>query len=765
MRTSDLDLAEWSQPEALESPFAEAFALDGKRGDEGFSWSEALSPFADPDREDVVAEADSLLSEALADLRDDAFHEAVAMLAEETEQAVSERFLGESVFSGGQQERFADNYLSSVQLAAEQYLTELESGLAGLDFASLDPERLDETLDSFDPAPGDLTPAGEEFIGSLIKKAKKAVRFVADKAKQVGKLALLGPLLKQLKKLVKPLLKRVLSMAIGRLPAALQPAARKLATSFTGESYEDSEEPEIAPTAAVDTQTLADSFDFRLAEALAYPEALAELESEAFAAGEDEALAESSELEHLAQARGALIDSLNEGDPEALEPAIEQFLPIVLTALRTGIKLVGRPKVVGVIAKYLARLIGRYVDKDSATPLARAIADTGLRLATLEAESDSGEAAPIALASVIEDTVRRFAENEDYVLENEELTQVALGDAFAEAVATHFPAEQVREDLQLAPSLGGTFVTRQPRGLRSYAKYSRAPEIEITSRLADRLPGFGGTTLGAATRAAGGRFPMKARMHVYQMRPGSTVGAVARHDGRHGGARNAYPLTPGAAGVLLREPALGTHVPAKFMRNRHRLAAGQRIYIIEPLGGAAGIARPGTARTAAGRVWLAVNPAKSRITVGFYLSEAEAQEMAGALRAGRGAAPVLAKLFAALKPLARPQGEDEAESFDPPLGEEGESFEDFAAKRGLPRKDKHKLRKRIAAWALTALAGWLRDNAEAFARAAAHPDPGVTLRVRLGDVPGLAKFDAASVLAALRGKPTATITVSPGRRR
>ena len=35
----------------------------------------------------------------------------------------------------------------------------------------------------------------------------------------------------------------------------------------------------------------------------------------------------------------------------------------------------------------------------------------------------------------------------------------------------------------------------------------------------------------------------------------------------------------------------------------------------------------------------------------------------------------------------------------------------------------------------------------------------------LGDVPGLAKFDAASVLAALRGKPTATITVSPGRRR
>jgi hypothetical protein len=43
--------------------------------------------------------------------------------------------------------------------------------------------------------------------------------------------------LKQLKKLVKPLLKRVLSMAIGRLPAPLQPAARKLAASFASVKF------------------------------------------------------------------------------------------------------------------------------------------------------------------------------------------------------------------------------------------------------------------------------------------------------------------------------------------------------------------------------------------------------------------------------------------------------------------------------------------------------------------------------------------------
>jgi hypothetical protein len=39
----------------------------------------------------------------------------------------------------------------------------------------------------------------------------------------------LGPILEKLKALVKPLLKRVIQTAIGKLPVALQPVARKLA--------------------------------------------------------------------------------------------------------------------------------------------------------------------------------------------------------------------------------------------------------------------------------------------------------------------------------------------------------------------------------------------------------------------------------------------------------------------------------------------------------------------------------------------------------
>ena len=763
---ADVEMVHTTQPAVLESPFAEASAFAPVDAGEAFSWNEALSPFADPEAGDFFGEGDALLREVLGELRDEGFHEAITQLSEEIETAVADRFMGETDTSGPSQERFADNYLSSVRFAAEQYLTNLDSELSNLDFASLDANGLDATLDSFDPPAGDLTPAGEEFLGKLVKKAKSAVRFVANKAKQVGKLALplLTPFLKQLRRLVNPLLKRVLSLAIGRLPAPLQPAARTLAAKFIGETQDDGEDQEMSPANPVDSEVLADSFDYRLAEALAYPERLAELDNEAFAAGADEIFEESHELAYLAEARGALIDSLSEAHPEAIEPAVEQFVPAVLAALRTGIKLVGRPRVVGFIAKYLAGLIRPYVEKDQAAPLARAIADTGLRLATLEAETDTAETAQVALASVIEDTVRRFAENDDYVMESDELGQGARAEAFGEAVATHFPDFEVREDLRLAPSLAGTFITRSPRALRSYAKYSRTPEIEISSRLADTLPGFGGTTLGAATREAGGRFPMRARMHIYQIRPGTTLGAIARHDRRHGAIQNAYPLTHNAAGMLLREPALGTRVPKKFMRNHGRLAAGQRVYVLEPIGGA-GAGHPGAPKMDAARVWLSVNPTKARLSVGFYLSEPQAQQVAAALRAGRGAAPLLSRLYTALKPAIKPQSEGEAVGFEPPLGEDGEGFDDFAAKRGLERSMKRQLRKQVAAWALTAASEWLRNNAEAFIRAAAHPDPGVTLRVRLNDVPGLAKLDVSTAQALLRSKPAAAISVSPGHRK
>jgi hypothetical protein len=779
-------------------PFSEAaFAKPNgfeRAAPEPVQWTETVSPFTEaPDRGAMESEGDRLIGEALDELRDESFDEAVANLVEETEQAIGERFANESPSSASERERFADAHLANVRFESHQYLEALETGLQGLDLESFNEQQLDEMLDRLDPNLGELTPAGEEFIGKLVRKAKSAVKFVVKTAKNIGgKIAstVIGPVLKKLRRLINPLLRRVLSFAIGRLPAALQPAARTLAKRFTSETEAEAEaenladESPMSPANLTDVEALTESFDEALAEAVTNlsPEGLEGESLEAFDQFDTEG-AESRQLEALADARGELIDRLAaSGDNEDLAPAVEQFVPAILAALRLGINLIGRPKVVGFLAKYIGQLIKRWVGPQLAGPLSNAIVDTGLRLITLEAEAgeagDSREAAgPVALASVIEDTVRKLAESEDYVFENEDLMQLAAAEAFSQAVATHFPTQFVRPALQQAPSLGGTFVTRRPRSVRRFYKYTRTPDVEVSAQIADAIPTFGGATLGAVLRASGATFPVRARLHIYQAAVGTTVPGMMRVDRRHAGGRRfrrpalAHPLTPAAAGLLLREPGLGVAVPARFMRSRHRIAAGQRFFHLEPTGPASMLAlqEAEAPRLAAPtRAWTVINLRKARITVGFHLSETESQTVVTAIRAGRGGAALLQALMAAYKTMdgAGARGRVRARI----LREEGEDFEDFAANLGkIASGLTGSLRKRLRAWVLPALAAWVRSNAEAFARAAAAPEDGVTIRVRLTGVPGLDLLGRLPDLPKLgmpkipRGTPSINITVSPGR--
>lgn len=774
---------QWQVQPALLNPFQETFTTrdEGPRVAAVAAWPETSTPFAEAEGPLVAhSEADRLFAEAFSELRDEAFDESLAFLTEETEQAVAERFTGETPAAGPERERFAEAYLSPVRFEAEQYLDGLQEGLAGMDVASLSEQQLDEVLERFDPQQAELTPAGEEFVGKLVQKAKKAVKFVAGAAKAVGKLAspLLAPVLKALRKLVNPLLRRVLAMAIGRLPAPLQPAARKLAARFTSETFEGEEEAIASPANLTDVEALAESFDAAVAQSMAFGP---EQEEESFAGERDEAGVESRELEALATARSALIERIRTADEEEdLAPAIEQFVPAVLGALRLGIRLVGRPKVVSFLARYVGQLIKRWVGPQLSQPLATAIVDTGLRLATLEAESGSAselrhdEAAPVALASVVEDTVRRLAEQHESVLENEDLMQLATAEAFNQAVSSHFPGQLLRADLQQAPSLGGAFVARRPRAVRTYRKYSRVPEIEITPQLADALPAFGGTSVGAALKAAGATLPARARMHIYQATAGTTVPSTLRQD--RGGARatfGAHPLTPAAAGLLLREPKLGVAVPPAYLQSRNRIAAGQRFYVLEPVGAAtAGLVKGAAAalRTAPSRATVRVNQRRGRVTVSFYLSEAEAQAVAAAIRQGRGAHALLQALTNAWRELDKPAAGDGAA---PPMQREDEDFAAFpgAVSRLVKPALASMLRRQLGGWLMPALAEWAKANAEAFARAAAHPEPGVTVRVTLTSVPGLAACcascgtPAAGKAGGARARPPVTVTVQPGRPR
>ncbi len=304
--------------------------------------------------------------------------------------------------------------------------------------------------------------------------------------------------------------------------------------------------------------------------------------------------------------------------------------------------------------------------------------------------------------------------------------------------------------------------------------------MELTAQIADALPTFGGTTVGAVLRAAGATFPIRARMHIYQSAIGTTLPRMMRVDRGNGGGRGTssqvHPLTPEAAGLLLREPKLGVTAAPRFLRSRNRIAVGQRFYVLEPIGAAGALALTGVAGAAAARLaptraWTVVNLRRSKITVGLYLSEGDAQTAAEGIRQGKGSA-LLQALMAVYKSASQPTA-------SAPNGhlrvvrEDREDFEELAAAGpALPPAAAAPPRRQIDAWVMPALAAWTRDNGEAFARAAAHPDPGVTVRIRLTAVPGLDTLaqaaggaSPAAAKTALRGTPTISISVVSGRRK
>lgn len=790
-----------------ETPFAEAMEATeatAAASPAGFvPWVETFSPFAESGAGGPVAlsEQEAVMAEAYAALRDEEFDEALAELVSEVGEAVDQRLVGEGPLAlGDQRERLGEAHLTPIAFESEQYLDRLVSGLAGIDVSSLSEQQLGEVLERFDPAGAGLTPAGEEFLGGLVKKAKSVVKTAIKTAGKVAKAALplIGPVLKKLKALVRPLLKRVLAIAINRLPTPLHAPARLLArklglgedealTEAVGEA--SSEAIATSPVAVGDPELLAESFDAALAEALGHGEAVAE-HGESFGYGEEEQgpVAEPL-LETVGAARQDLVTRLGAAtDGADVAPAIQQFVPAILPALRLGIRLVGRPRVVSFLSNYVAALIRQWVGPAMARPLSSAIVDAGLRLVSLE-QAEPGEAqsdaAPAVLAATIEDTVRRLAENEDYVFEDEDLLQLATAEAFEQAVGSNFPAQFVRPDIHVAPTLGGSFVTRHAGRPFSYKKYSQAPVVEIGLPLAQAVRTFGGTTLAASLATAGRRLPFRARLHIYESTLGTSLPRLVRLENlpglgsRRGGLNQIHPLTPDAAAQLLSEPRLGVRVPRAFLGSRHRIAAGQRFYYLEPLQAGAPAAAPAAAGRCAAtpsRTTLTIDLVRSEVVVALYFSEADAQSVAASVRQGRGPTALLKALVSAYDALGS--------SFERPDGrvrivkehEEGEELLGPLTDRVAPLVMGW-MRRKLREWSMKMLAEWVRARSQEFVRVADDSRCGVTVLLTLRGVPGLAlvrqaingQLDAASLrklspTALFTGSPNGTVAVTPGRR-
>lgn len=782
----------------VETPFAEdATTLETLPSTLGFlPWTEVTTPFAEllTGEAEGDGETAEVIAEAFESIHDEQFDEALAELIAETAEAAETGLVAEQPQQLAlQRQQIADAHLAPIGSEAERCVQRFADHLQNLDVEAMAPDQLDELLGRFEVGELDVTPAGEEFIGGLIKKAKSVVKTVVSTAGKIGKAALsvLGPILNKLKALVRPLLQRVLAIAINKLPAALHEPARALARRFglaqketedlvetEGDAEEEFLVSSFAPTpvTAGDPESLAESFDAALAESVLGGESLEQGESFGHDQERGAAPAASDELESLAAARSAFIDrvaSAQEG--EDLTPAIDQFLPAILPALRLGVRLVGRPKVVGFLSGFLAKLIGQWVGPKLSGPLSSAIVDVGMRVIGLEQGRPGDleqEAAPAALAATVEDTVRRLSEQPAAFFEDEDLLQVALSEAFEEAVAANFPTQLVRPDLQIAPSLGGSFVVRHARTAYAYKKFSRVPEIEVTAAVASTVTTFGGVTLAAALRAAGIALPGRFRVHVYESGPGTTLVRLARLE-RIAGAASArgahsqlHPLTIANAGVLLREPRLGVDAPVRFLASRHRISVGQRFFRLEPVGqSGAPDATPGSAaeavRPSDGRV--RSDESRGDVRLSLFFSEADAQRLAAAVASGRGGTTLLRALLRSAFATAR-----------------GPRRRRPTAPRGRGRgrgRGPSRAQRRLRAGLAKALAEFVRTRGNEFVRAAQDPARGVTVQVHLrgvagpaddadaGETPGTAPQAATAGSNGTTAVPAApaTVTVVPGR--
>jgi hypothetical protein len=278
--------------------------------------------------------------------------------------------------------------------------------------AAMSEGEIDTLLNRYE-APRDLlSPNSEYFVENFLGKLKRAVKGAVKLAKKgisvVGKPGL-GPILKKLKRLIRPLLKRVLKVALNKLPPTLRPVAQQLAKRFLGEAadekaFEEAPEDREDP-AAPDPTRVQVELDTEIANLLFAGEEMEQEMTIAEYAAENQRPATDS-IGELDRARADFISEIsqleNGKDPT---PLLENFIPVAIQPLaKIAFKKVDRPKVVRLLARYLAKLIGRYIGKAQAMPLSQAIVDAGLRMVNLEAAPEARDnLAGSALAATVED--------------------------------------------------------------------------------------------------------------------------------------------------------------------------------------------------------------------------------------------------------------------------------------------------------------------------------------------------------------------------
>jgi hypothetical protein len=793
------------QPQALASPFRSVYETEG------------FSEISDPEAEAYM--------NFMTELYDQEMDEALYELVDEARALHEESYVPGSAFES---ERMLEQHFAPLQQESERMLESMAQH-----FANRDPSSLSETeLEVFEAyqATAYLTPAQEDFFGSLKKLAKKAVSGAVSLAKKGVKLATslgLGPILRQIVRLLNPLLKQVLQKAIGKLPANLRPIAQKLAEKYAGikPAQSTATTPNNAATSTGDTSTSdTASLDAAMADASASTDTTTpnatEIQEEfnyqianlIFAPGEVEqelevarVINESRQSSYdaageLDAAREKFINELqNLKEGEDPTPYVQNFIPALLPVLKIGLRLAGRSRIVNFLAGFLAKLIQKFVDPQSAKALSRAIVDTGLRLINLEVtEQEEERLAPSTVAATVEETIRKVAAMPEYVFENQELLEAFTLEAFEQAAASYLPpilpdsVYRQRPDLQEGRSLGGTVWLGMPFRSRKccYRKCPRSFKVRISPQMAEAIETFEGETLSDFFYEQMG-LPagetVEAEVHLYEATNHTSLGDIVRHESEaedfgasgEAGTVQLHPLTPEVAGLLLDDPSLGREMPARAMNSRQGIGSGQRMY---RLGLSNTRARPlmvpGTGKRSRVRRRSGVKKIRldfnaDQIKVYFFLSETRSQQLAVNLRKqsnvgsmitipkriiGKGIAPV----FSGLRP-----------KYLQIIGGLLPHQSSAAALSHIPGQIRSSLSRALEGWLITALADDLKQNGQSYLKATEDPADGITIQFTFSQIPGFGQIHtllknrqpAPSNFRFQSGKPNVKVTVVSGFRR
>ncbi|WP_280309870.1 hypothetical protein [Nocardia abscessus] len=744
----------------------------------GESESQFVSPFGS--ESESSSNHNEVVSELFGDLRDREFEEALDEIVQEASALHAEHsllFVAEAGGAGsaGAAEAVHEHFAPLVT-GAEQLLDQLAMLSGDREAAMLSEAEVETLLESFETAavPAHESPVFENFFKAIGRLARKVVRKAVDLGRRglsaVARIIPIGALLNRLKGLIKPLLRRVLKVAINRLPVALRPAAAQLrkrllrfedeATVTEAESLAESFESEREHPATAGLEVVHEDFALQLAELLSADNEQidrfdAEVESEV-ALGESD---QSSAAGELDAARIRLITELSElEEGESAAPAFERFLPALLPALRIGVRVVGRDRVVTFLAKFLAGALKSFVGPKLSRPLSKAIVDAGLRLLTLEAPNSEDErlAGSAMLAAVAEETARAVLANEDEFAADPARLEAETAVAFQEAVARNFPQQFLRADTELETSrtgAGAPVWALRPRAYW-YKKYTRVLEVTITPQIAASTTSFSGVSLGAELRASGTGVPVKVRVHLYEALPGcylSRIAALEKHVPGMGtdGWRRFHPLTVAAATALLGEPGLGRDVAPRFTQNRNMIAAGQRFYYLEvPRQPSERVPGPVVRCSPPSQGFLTLDgrPGRNEVRVAIYVCEPEAQAIASRIRQGNTTAFVVAlrtAWTAAMRSIAQgPGGRVQILREATPISEQQVAAAAGGAIAGLGAKIAELIIGKLLDALIRLAVDYAKAKASDFVKAADNPKAGVTV---------LFTFPAPGVGVALRG--------------